>query len=114
MTFIEKLDFANNIMTKAYNNFVKALPKSYTVDHHPKVVIAIDEAHTLTWSVKDHFQPLMVLCRVISTYSCIPLLNYPIWVAFASTTFKVANFSAPQTLCAFPPQNFSCFHPHCP
>jgi len=48
MTFIEKLDFANNIMTKAYNNFVKALPKSYAVDHHPKVIIAIDETHTLT------------------------------------------------------------------
>ena len=99
-------------MKKAYSDFVKVLPECDFVDHRPKLVIAIDEAHTLTWSAKDHFRPLTVLCRAISTYSCLPLLNFPIWVVFASTTSKVVDFSAPQTLCAFPPQNFICFHPH--
>ena len=100
-------------MKKAYSDFVNVLPERHNVDHRPKLVIAIDEAHTLTQSVvKDHFQPSMVLCRAISTYSCLPLLSFPIWVVFVSTTSKVADFSAPQTLCAFPPQNFSCFHSH--
>ena len=75
--------------------------------HKPRLVIAIDEAHPLKESQK-HFQPAHILCRAISRYS----LYHPtasVWVVFASTTSKVADFSAPESIRVFSPKCSPCF-----
>ncbi|KAB5587532.1 hypothetical protein CTheo_9029 [Ceratobasidium theobromae] len=63
--------------------------------HAPHLVIELDEAHTLSQRQMDLYRPADLLCRVISDYS---QCDYPIWVLFASTTSRVADFSAPSAI----------------
>ena len=73
---------------------LKKLKKGHGND--PKLVIGIDDAHYLSQKNTMLFRPSSVLCRVINAYSRSG--NGSIWVAFASTTSKVADFSAPQPI----------------
>ena len=63
----------------------------------PKIVIAIDEAHPLTAPQQD-YRPADVFCRVVKEYSHISPKDHGIWVIFASTTSKVADFSPPNKI----------------
>lgn len=97
-------------VTDAYMRMVESLPQLFTADHRPKVVVAIDEAHTL--NRMDGLQPSTILCSVISTYSRFkPPSNHAVWVVFASTTLKIADFAARDSDCrAFSP-SVSINHP---
>jgi len=89
-------------VTDAYMRMVESLPQLFTADHRPKVVVAIDDAHTL--NRMDGFQPSTILCSVISTYSRFKSpWNHSTWVVFASTTLKIADFAARHDRCAFSP-----------
>ena len=60
----------------------------------PKLVIAVDEAHPLTSvHTQGAYRPADVFCRVVNEYS--HHQNHAVWVVFASTTSKVADFSPP-------------------
>ena len=88
-------------MNNAYSEMVSGLPQifdSSKKNNNPRLVIAIDEAHPLKPS-KTHFQPAHILCRAISLYSC---SNPSVWVVFASTTSRVADFAAPESIRVFP------------
>lgn len=73
---------------------------------HPKLVIALDEAHPLSLVNKKGYRPADVLCRVINEYSH-DYHNHAVWVIFASTTSKVTDFSPPNERCLFHPQGSS-------
>ncbi|KAH7890575.1 hypothetical protein F5I97DRAFT_1836558 [Phlebopus sp. FC_14] len=62
------------------------------VQDQPRVFIAYDEAHSLNETTA--FRAADTVCRVISLYS--PKFRAGVWVAFGSTTSRVADFSAPQ------------------
>lgn len=84
-------------MKSAYKALVEQLPelfKNRADEHSPKMVIAIDEAHKLSKIMMGQYRLSHILCRVISDFSktCFYVSN---WVMFASTTSKVADFSAP-------------------
>lgn len=65
----------------------------------PFLVIAVDEAHEVTPMVKPgNWRPSVVLCRAIADYSAV-FKSSRCWVAFASTTSKVADFASPQPTC---------------
>jgi hypothetical protein len=61
----------------------------------PKLVVALDEAHPLTTvrGGQGEYRPADVFCRVVNGYSHHE--NHAVWVVFASTTSKVADFSPP-------------------
>lgn len=63
----------------------------------PKLVIAIDEAHPLTplHQARGAYRPADVFCRVVNEYSHHDNREHAVWVVFASTTSKVADFSPP-------------------
>ncbi len=61
----------------------------------PMLVIALDEAHTLTPTQKT-WKPSIVFCKAIANFS---RKSKGCWVVFASTTSKVADFAAPLTKC---------------
>ncbi|KAH7919076.1 hypothetical protein BV22DRAFT_1134113 [Leucogyrophana mollusca] len=85
-------------MIQEYRAMLRALPQLFgrSMDH-PKLVIAFDEAHPLS-IMQKHFRPSHILCRVISAYSRLKNQRASVWVVFASTTSKVADFSAPQVI----------------
>ncbi|KIK19402.1 hypothetical protein PISMIDRAFT_107593 [Pisolithus microcarpus 441] len=64
--------------------------------HKPKLVIALDEAHSLSMVTPYKYHPLTILCRAISLYSggAARVRHDAVWVIFSSTTSKVANFAA--------------------
>jgi len=71
------------------------LQKKTTSGNDPKLVIGIDEAHFLSHKT-EKFRPSHILCRVISVYSCSSAES--VWMAFSSTTSRVADFSASQQI----------------
>ena len=79
-----------------YGHMLRTLEKLKGHGNDPKLVIGIDDAQCLSRKNPMLFRPSSVLCRVINAYSRSG--NGSIWVAFASTTSKVADFSAPQQI----------------
>ncbi|KAI6160278.1 hypothetical protein EDD17DRAFT_1510588 [Pisolithus thermaeus] len=87
-------------MITAYSqmrNSLKALFSSEGV-HKPKLIIALDEAHTLSMVTPNHYHPLTILCRAISLYSGggPRVTQDAVWVVFASTALKVIGIASPQ------------------
>ena len=58
-----------------------------------KLVIAMDEACDLTSMDGKTYRPADILCRIINEHSRVT--EQGIWVVFASTTSKVADFAPP-------------------
>ena len=88
-------------MTRAYDQMISAIPQIFangTNIDRPKIIIAIDEAHPLSGRKEKKFQPAHLLCRAISLYSRYTELTASIWVVFASTSSKVADFAAPEAV----------------
>ncbi|KAH7909921.1 hypothetical protein BJ138DRAFT_1102282 [Hygrophoropsis aurantiaca] len=84
-------------MIQEYKNMIHDLQDLLVGSkHHPKLVIAFDEAHPLILE-QAHFRPAHILCRVINAYSRHSREDVPVWVVFASTTSKVANFQHPRS-----------------
>ncbi|KAF8606195.1 hypothetical protein BDV93DRAFT_604711 [Ceratobasidium sp. AG-I] len=80
-------------MSSAYQELLAAFPNVFDrSSNHPKLVIAFDEAHTLSNVQGSGYRPADALCRAISLYSRSDVSN---WVIFASTVSQVADFSAP-------------------
>lgn len=80
-------------MINSYHQLTEELPDLFVgVLHAPKMVIAIDEAHKLSKPRGDLYRPSHILCKVIAAFS---RTTHSSWVLFASTTSKVADFSAP-------------------
>ncbi|GBE88894.1 hypothetical protein SCP_1403020 [Sparassis crispa] len=88
----EFLDYEQN-MRNSYSNLIYTLDDLMGTTDDPKLVIAIDEAHRLSTMVNDRFRPSHLLCRVISAYSCIRGYLGSVWVVFASTSSRIADFS---------------------
>ncbi|KAF8548189.1 hypothetical protein OG21DRAFT_1526653 [Imleria badia] len=85
-------DFTARLFT-AYKKMAESLEKIFADNsNRPKLVIAVDEAHPLT-PVQGTYRPADVFCRVVNEYSHHE--NHAVWVVFASTTSKVADFSPP-------------------
>ena len=61
-------------------------------ENHPRVVIAFDEAHSLSQATSEDVSPAHILCRTISWFTA---FEKGIWVLFASTNSRVTDFSAP-------------------
>jgi hypothetical protein len=81
-------------MKDAYQSLIFELPELFVdQSHSPKLVIVLDEAHSLG-TPEEGYQPQHKLCQVISAFST-SRPEVAIWVVFASTTSKVADFSAP-------------------
>ena len=95
-------------MKRAYDEMISMVSKIFNSSnvHRPKLIIAIDEAHPLGAKQGKDFQPAHLFCRAISLYSRHTQLTASIWVVFASTTSKVADFAAPGVIRAFS-QNIS-------
>ncbi|KAB5590113.1 hypothetical protein CTheo_6455 [Ceratobasidium theobromae] len=70
-------------------------PEMYKSSDHPKLVIAIDEAHKLG-QPRRTFTPSHILCQAISRFSRERDMSN--WVIFASTTSKVADFAPPVSI----------------
>ncbi|KAH7928223.1 hypothetical protein BV22DRAFT_216556 [Leucogyrophana mollusca] len=86
------------VMIQVYRAMLRALPQLFDRStNHPKLVIAFDEAHTLSVMQKPYC-PSHILCRVISAYSRLQNQHASVWVVFVSTTSKVADYSAPQVI----------------
>ena len=86
-------------MNQAYDRMISDIPQIFEGGinaHHPKLIIAIDEAHPLS-EKEEKFQPAHILCRAISAYSRFTESMDSIWVVFASTTMKVADFAVPDS-----------------
>ncbi|KAG8220674.1 hypothetical protein J3R82DRAFT_2961, partial [Butyriboletus roseoflavus] len=84
------------VLSAAYKKVGARLASIFPdVPHEPKLVIAIDEAHPLspTIPIRDGYRPADIFCRAVSDYTYAE--NYGVWVVFASTTSKVADFSPP-------------------
>ena len=60
--------------------------------NQPRIVIAFDEAHSLSQATSADISPSHILCRTIRWFSA---HEKPIWVLFASTNPRIADFSAP-------------------
>ncbi|KAI9464849.1 hypothetical protein HD554DRAFT_2315779 [Boletus coccyginus] len=87
-------DSAARLIT-AYEKMASSLEKIFADDFdRPKLVVAVDEAHPLTpLLTQGTYRPADVFCRVVNVYS--HHQNHAVWVVFASTTSKVADFSPP-------------------
>ncbi|KAI9464839.1 hypothetical protein HD554DRAFT_2174896 [Boletus coccyginus] len=87
-------DSAARLIT-AYEKMSSSLEKIFADDSdRPKLVVAVDEAHPLTpLLTQGTYRPADVYCRVVNVYS--HHQNHAVWVVFASTTSKVADFSPP-------------------
>ncbi|KAI6135505.1 hypothetical protein EV401DRAFT_2192055 [Pisolithus croceorrhizus] len=85
-------------MIHAYRKMTKALGKLFIGrdSHKPKFVIALDEAHEISATSKPESYCLStILCRAISIYSGADRdANHAVWVVFASTNSRVADFAA--------------------
>jgi len=86
-----------SFLTTAYAKMVMVLPQLFPDTDNPQLVIAFDEAHSLSEKSSKGLRPSHILCRTINAYS--RATRGSIWVVFASTTSQVADFSAPQPLC---------------
>ncbi|KAG9310693.1 hypothetical protein JVU11DRAFT_9287 [Chiua virens] len=89
-------DFVTHLLF-AYNKLVSTLDRVFPDrgSNQPKLVIAIDEAHPLTPPRYTRGRrPADILCRIVNQYSHVEN-GRPLWVVFASTTSKVADFSPP-------------------
>ena len=82
-------------LSTSYSKMAESLEKIFADgSDHPKLVIAVDEAHPLTPVYpQGQYRPADVFCRVVNEYSHYE--NHAVWVVFASTTSKVADFSPP-------------------
>lgn len=89
------------IMRSSYSRLVKNHNDIFdNANHEPRLVIVLDEAaclRKLEDSLGGSYVPSDVLCRVISSYSNAFLK--PIWVVFASTESRIADFAAPNSRC---------------
>ena len=86
-------DFTARLLT-SYRKMAASLERVFANDsEQSKLVIAIDEAHPLTPVYHGTYRPADVFCRIVNEYSHDQ--NHAVWVVFASTTFKVADFSPP-------------------
>lgn len=88
-------------MVNAYYQLVQELPQLFTDfsnPHDPRLVIAIDEAHTLSKIVEGRYQPSHVFYQVIGVFSR-TWLEVSNWVLCVSTSFKLADFSALSRIC---------------
>ncbi|KAI6115032.1 hypothetical protein EDD17DRAFT_1827054 [Pisolithus thermaeus] len=86
-------------MTRAYSDMVKSLDKLFsgTGRNKPKFVIALDEAQPLNIQGPEGYRPSTILCRAISVYSGADGVdNHSVWVVFASTALRMADFIAPR------------------
>lgn len=78
----------------AYSKMATSLEKIFADNSDaPKLVIAVDEAHSLT-PTHGKYRPADVFCRAVNEFSHDE--NHAVWVVFASTTSKVADFSPPK------------------
>lgn len=67
----------------AYQALLDDFPSIFEQNsNHPKLVIAIDDAHTLAEATRSMYRPIDVLCRAIKT--CLPA-ECSNWVLFVST-----------------------------
>ncbi|GBE88876.1 hypothetical protein SCP_1402840 [Sparassis crispa] len=87
-------DYETRLRT-AYASLIGTLENLMGTTDDPKLVVAIDEAHCLSTMVNDNFRPSHLLCRAISAYSCVGGYLASVWVVFASTNSRIADFSAP-------------------
>ncbi|QRW11497.1 hypothetical protein RhiLY_10496 [Ceratobasidium sp. AG-Ba] len=82
------------------NAFRRMLGSAKTIfiegEHAPQLVLAFDEADPLC-EQQEHFLPSHTMSRSISEVSRAERTS-PVWTFFASTTSKVADFSAPAHL----------------
>jgi hypothetical protein len=69
----------------------------------PLLVLAFDEAHTLTSAAGQSvvYQPSHIFGRVISSWSQCTVQRAPIWAVFASTTSRISHYAAPNATRAF-------------
>jgi hypothetical protein len=73
-------------------------------DKAPLVVLAFDEAHTLTplaGRQGQTYQPSHILGRVISSFSKCKKSCAPIWTIFVSTNSRVSHFAPPNAIRGF-------------
>ncbi|KAG9318913.1 hypothetical protein JVU11DRAFT_1024 [Chiua virens] len=106
----KRSDFTTCLLA-AYSKMVSRLDHIFPnrASNQPMLVIAVDEAHPLTPSLRvdppsqtpidtpntpGTYRPADVFCRVVNEYSH-GQHSRPVWVVFASTTSKVADFSPP-------------------
>ncbi|KAG1894748.1 uncharacterized protein F5891DRAFT_1061388 [Suillus fuscotomentosus] len=87
-----------SFVTTSYNNMLRVLQHLFTEEgkvsnDDPKLVIAFDEAYTLSNMSGRGFRPSDIIGRTINCYS--RQSNASVWVVFVSTTLQV-DFSAPQ------------------
>ncbi|KAI6043608.1 hypothetical protein EDC04DRAFT_2890753 [Pisolithus marmoratus] len=84
-------------MTSAYLKMTRSLGQLFDSGnrHKPKLVIALDEAHSLGVLRPYGYCPSTILCRAINIYSeADRTTNHAVWVVFVSTDLKVADFAA--------------------
>ncbi|KAI6042757.1 hypothetical protein EDC04DRAFT_881013 [Pisolithus marmoratus] len=87
------------LMISAYQKLANLLDNLFGVlePHKPKLVIALDEAHSLNMPRPGGYRLSTILSRAISKYSAADRSsNHSVWVVFASTNLNVADFAAPQ------------------
>lgn len=79
----------------SHTNFIQPSP------HQPSIAIAFDEAHSLAKPTADPpFSRAHMLCRTISTFTDV---KQSVWVIFASTNSRIADYSPPNILRTFTP-----------
>ncbi|KAI6038881.1 hypothetical protein EDC04DRAFT_2689519 [Pisolithus marmoratus] len=66
-------------MINAYWKMIQSLSKLFRIEerHKPKIVIALDEAHTLRVRRPQDDHPMTILCRAISRYTGAD--RWPVW-----------------------------------
>ncbi|KAI6032504.1 hypothetical protein EDC04DRAFT_2230603 [Pisolithus marmoratus] len=85
-------------MINAYWKMIQSLSKLFPIGerHKPKIVIALDEAHTLCVRKPGDDHPMTTLCRAISRYSGANRIgNHAVWIVFVSTSVEVAGLGGP-------------------
>ena len=76
-----------------HNNGPIEIRNKYIAADTPKVVIALDEAHSLGTTIKQQgSSPALEICRTIAKYSQ-ENINPSVWVVFASTNSRATDFS---------------------
>ncbi|OBZ74768.1 hypothetical protein A0H81_05691 [Grifola frondosa] len=87
------------VLRHSYRSLLDSFPQLFDeYSDGPKLVIAIDEAHCLSEVVDNTWRPSHILCQTINTYSCVKSRTESVWVVFASTNSKIADYSAPATI----------------
>ena len=83
------------VMKKYLKAMVNAKCFLHTGKNYPWVVIAIDESHVLHEKLKSKYLRVTVLLKAIKAFSG----DDTVWVVFASTVSRVADFASPQAVC---------------